>query len=128
MAKVLIVDDSRTSRKMLRNVLENNGHVIVDEAMNGQEGVQKFQACKPDLVTLDITMPIVDGVEALKMIRAFSSDVLKETLPKSLFAQTRNEPGSNSSLAATMLTDPPGVPSTGYASARRWTSLIGGTA
>lgn len=75
MAKVLIVDDSRTSRKMLRNVLENNGHVIVDEAMNGQEGVQKFQACKPDLVTLDITMPIVDGVEALKMIRAFSSDV-----------------------------------------------------
>lgn len=75
MANVLIVDDSRTSRKMLRNVLENNGHTIIDEATNGQEGVQKFQACKPDLVTLDITMPIVDGVEALKMIRAFSKDV-----------------------------------------------------
>ncbi len=70
MANVLIVDDSRTSRKMLRNILEQNGHVVVDEAVNGQEGVQKFQACKPDVVTMDITMPIVDGMEALKMIKA----------------------------------------------------------
>lgn len=70
MAKILIVDDSRTSRKMLRNILESNGHEIIDEAVNGQEGVQKFQALKPDVVTLDITMPVVDGVEALKMIKA----------------------------------------------------------
>ena len=63
MAKILIVDDSRTSRKMLRNILESNGHEIIDEAVNGQEGVQKFQALKPDVVTLDITMPVVDGVE-----------------------------------------------------------------
>lgn len=75
MANILIVDDSRTSRKVLRNVLEEAGHVIVGEAVNGQEGVQQFQALKPDLVTLDITMPIVDGIEALKMIRAFSKDV-----------------------------------------------------
>ena len=75
MANVLIVDDSRTSRKMLRNILENTGHIVVDEAVNGQEGVQKFQHSKPDLVTLDITMPVVDGVEALKMIRALSPDV-----------------------------------------------------
>ena len=65
MAKILIVDDSRTSRKMLRNILESNGHEIIDEAVNGQEGVQKFQALKPDVVTLDITMPVVDGVEVL---------------------------------------------------------------
>lgn len=70
MAKILIVDDSRTSRKMLRNILETSGHEIVDEAVNGQDGVQKFQALKPDVITLDITMPIVDGVEALKMIKA----------------------------------------------------------
>ena len=75
MANILIVDDARTSRKMLRNVLEESGHVIVGEAVNGQEGLQQFQALKPDLVTLDITMPIVDGIEALKMIRAFSKDV-----------------------------------------------------
>ena len=74
MAKILIVDDSRTSRKMLRNILESNGHEIIDEAVNGQEGVQKFQALKPDVVTLDITMPVVDGVEALKMIKALDPD------------------------------------------------------
>lgn len=74
MAKILIVDDSRTSRKMLRNILESNGHEIVDEAVNGQDGVQKFQALRPDVITLDITMPIVDGVEALKMIKALDSN------------------------------------------------------
>lgn len=74
MAKILIVDDSRTSRKMLRNILEPNGHEIIDEAVNGQEGVQKFQALKPDVVTLDITMPVVDGVEALKMIKALDPE------------------------------------------------------
>ena len=74
MAKILIVDDSRTSRKMLRNILESNGHEIIDEAVNGQEGVQKFQALNPDVVTLDITMPVVDGVEALKMIKALDPE------------------------------------------------------
>ena len=74
MAKILIVDDSRTSRKMLRNILESNGHEIIDEAVNGQEGVQKFQALQPDVVTLDITMPVVDGVEALKMIKALDPE------------------------------------------------------
>ena len=74
MAKILIVDDSRTSRKMLRTILESNGHEVVDEAVNGQDGVQKFQSLKPDVVTLDITMPVVDGVEALKMIKALDSN------------------------------------------------------
>ncbi len=74
MAKILIVDDSRTSRKMLRSILESNGHEILDEAVNGQDGVQKFQALRPDVITLDITMPIVDGVEALKMIKALDSN------------------------------------------------------
>ncbi|MBQ8527699.1 MAG: response regulator [Lachnospiraceae bacterium] len=74
MAKILIVDDSRTSRKMLRGILESNGHEIVDEAVNGQDGVQKFQTLKPDVVTLDITMPVVDGVEALKMIKALDGN------------------------------------------------------
>ena len=65
---------ARTSRKILRGILEENGHVIVDEATNGQEGVQKFQACKPDVVTMDITMPVLDGMEALKMIKAFNTN------------------------------------------------------
>ena len=74
MAKILIVDDSRTSLNMIRYILESNGHEIIDEAVNGQEGVQKFQALKPDVVTLDITMPVVDGVEALKMIKALDPE------------------------------------------------------
>lgn len=74
MAKILIIDDSRTSRKLLRGILEENGHEIIDEATNGQEGVQKFQSAKPDIVTMDITMPVLDGIEALKMIKALKSD------------------------------------------------------
>ena len=70
MAKILMVDDSRTSRKLLRSILEQGGHEIIGEATNGQEGVQMFQSLKPELVTMDITMPILDGVEALKMIKA----------------------------------------------------------
>jgi two-component system chemotaxis response regulator CheY len=69
-ANILIVDDSKTSRKMLRNILEENGHVVVDEAVDGEDGVKKFMEHKPDLVTLDITMPRIDGIEALSMIKA----------------------------------------------------------
>lgn len=69
--RVLIVDDSRTSRKILRTVLEEAGYNVVDEALNGAEGVEKYKQLKPDLCTMDITMPVMDGIEALKEIRAF---------------------------------------------------------
>ncbi len=69
MANVLIVDDSSTSRKLLRNILEENGHTIVGEATNGEEGYFKFQELHPDIVTMDITMPKMDGLEALQMIK-----------------------------------------------------------
>lgn len=69
MANILIVDDSRTSRKILRGVLEGDGHVVVDEAKNGQEGYDMYVKYKPDLVTMDITMPVMTGVEALKKIK-----------------------------------------------------------
>jgi two-component system chemotaxis response regulator CheY len=69
MSRILIVDDSRTSRKILRNILEAAGHTIAGEAMDGQDGINKYKALSPDIVTLDITMPIMDGLEALKRIR-----------------------------------------------------------
>ena len=62
MAKVLIVDDSRTSRKILRGILEESGHEVIDEAVDGQDGVKKFQSLKPDIVTMEITMPVLDGM------------------------------------------------------------------
>ena len=55
MAKILIVDDSKTSRKFLRNMLEQAGHEIVAEAVNGAEGVEKFRIYRPDITTMDIT-------------------------------------------------------------------------
>ncbi len=71
MAKILIVDDSKTSRKILRSILEENGHEIIAEAINGEDGMEKFKAFKPDLITMDITMPVMDGIEALKKIREY---------------------------------------------------------
>jgi len=68
MATILIIDDSRTSRKMLRDMLEKEGHTIVDEAVNGEEGITKYKELRPDIVTMDITMPVLDGIESLKLI------------------------------------------------------------
>lgn len=74
MKKVLIVDDSRTSRKILKNILESHEFEVLGEAVNGQEGVEKYKELKPDVVTLDITMPVMDGVAALKEIIAFDPE------------------------------------------------------
>lgn len=69
MAKILIVDDSRTSRKILKGILENAGYEVIGEATNGLEGYDKYVELKPDIVTMDITMPVLDGIEALKKIK-----------------------------------------------------------
>lgn len=69
MKTVLIVDDSRTSRKFLKDILERGGYQVVGEAVNGQEGFDQFVKLQPDIVTMDITMPQMDGIEALKLIR-----------------------------------------------------------
>lgn len=69
MAKILIVDDSRTSRRLLRGLLEEIGHEIIGEAVNGLDGIEKYKELKPDIVTMDITMPEMDGISALEKIR-----------------------------------------------------------
>lgn len=74
MHKVLIVDDSRTSRKILRGILESHNFEVVGEAVNGEEGVKLYKELKPELVTLDITMPVLDGVSALKQIIEYDSN------------------------------------------------------
>ncbi len=65
---VLIVDDADFMRMMLRDIVEEMGMKVVAEAVNGQEAIEEFQNKKPDLVLLDITMPVIDGLEALKKI------------------------------------------------------------
>lgn len=66
MKRVLIVDDAAFMRMSLRKIMEENGFEVVGEAENGRTGVEKFNELRPDIVTLDITMPEMDGLTALK--------------------------------------------------------------
>ena len=70
MARVLVVDDAAFMRKMVTDALSCGGHEIVGEAANGAEAVARFQELRPDVMTLDITMPEKDGLTALKEIIA----------------------------------------------------------
>ncbi len=69
MQRVLIVDDAAFMRKILGDMLKKNGCEVVGEASNGKEAVEKYKALLPDLVTMDITMPGMDGIEATRAIR-----------------------------------------------------------
>ncbi len=72
MAKsVLVVDDAAFMRMMIKDILSKNGYNVVGEAENGAVAVEKFKELKPDLVTMDITMPDMDGIAAVKAIKAF---------------------------------------------------------
>ncbi|MDR1579307.1 MAG: response regulator [Synergistaceae bacterium] len=68
--KVLIVDDAAFMRMMLRDILAKNGFEVVGEADNGKTAVQMYSELKPDVVTMDITMPEMDGIAAVKEIKA----------------------------------------------------------
>ena len=70
MARVLIVDDAAFKRMMIKDILEKNGYEIAGEAANGAIAVEMYNKEKPDVVTMDITMPDMDGIEAVKNIRA----------------------------------------------------------
>lgn len=72
--RVLLVDDAAFIRMTLRMMLEKNGFEIAGEAGNGVEAVQLYQELKPDIVTLDITMPQMDGIQALKKIISIAPD------------------------------------------------------
>lgn len=74
MARILIVDDSKTSRKILRSILVENGHEVIGEAINGEDATHKYAELQPDITTMDITMPIMDGIEALRKIIDFDKD------------------------------------------------------
>jgi two-component system, chemotaxis family, chemotaxis protein CheY len=68
MARVLVVDDAVFMRKMVSDALAGGGHEVVGEAADGQEAVERYQELKPEVTTLDITMPEMDGISALKAI------------------------------------------------------------
>lgn len=72
--RILIVDDAAFMRMMIKDILVKNGFEVVGEAQDGVEAVEKYAELKPDLVTLDITMPEKDGLTALKEILSSDSD------------------------------------------------------
>jgi two-component system, chemotaxis family, chemotaxis protein CheY len=74
MKRVLIVDDANVARLMIKKVLQQNDFEIVGEAVNGIDALTKYKELKPDLVTMDITMPEADGIQATKDIIAFDAD------------------------------------------------------
>ena len=67
--RVLIVDDAAFMRMMLKDILTKNGYEIAGEAENGRRAVELYRELKPDAVTMDITMPEMDGITAVKEIR-----------------------------------------------------------
>ncbi len=68
--KVLIVDDAAFMRMMIKDILSKNGYIVVGEAENGRVAIDKYMELRPDLVTMDITMPEMDGIAAVKEIKA----------------------------------------------------------
>ena len=72
--RILIVDDAAFMRMMIKEILTKNGFVVVGEASDGVQAVDKYKELKPDLVTMDITMPEVDGIQGLKSIQAFDAN------------------------------------------------------
>jgi len=67
-ARILIVDDAAFMRMMVKNILVKEGYEVVGEAENGVQAVEKYKELTPDLVTMDITMPEMDGISAVKEI------------------------------------------------------------
>lgn len=89
--KILIVDDSPVARTIVKKCLPKDRDFELTEASNGQEGVQKFKEVRPDLTFLDLTMPVMDGFDALKAIKeednlavvmVLSSDIQIKTVEK----------------------------------------------
>lgn len=71
MARILVVDDAKFMRTLVKDALSSHGHVIVGEAENGNQAIEMYEKLKPDLVTMDITMREKDGLEA-------ASEILKK--------------------------------------------------
>ncbi|WP_087972897.1 response regulator [Oceanobacillus rekensis] len=72
--RILIVDDAAFMRMMIKDILTKNGFEVVGEAQDGVQAIEKYNDLKPDLVTMDITMPEMDGITALKEIKKDNPD------------------------------------------------------
>ncbi|KGP73998.1 response regulator [Pontibacillus yanchengensis] len=74
-SKILIVDDAAFMRMMIKDILTKNGFEVVGEAQDGNQAIEKYKELNPDLITMDITMPEMDGITALKEIKGMDPNV-----------------------------------------------------
>lgn len=74
--KILIVDDAAFMRMMIKDILTKNGYEVVGEVADGMQAVEKYNELRPDLVTMDITMPEMDGITALKQIKSIDPNAV----------------------------------------------------
>lgn len=67
--RILIVDDSMFMRNNIKRIIEQGGHIVIGEAANGHEAISQYEILNPDIVTLDVTMPVMDGLETVKKLK-----------------------------------------------------------
>ncbi len=91
MARIMIAEDSKESRMFLRDLLEIANHEVVAEATDGLEAVEKFKATRPDIVLLDLAMPKMDGLSALREIKKMDENAKVILLTASGNLRTINE-------------------------------------
>lgn len=72
--RVLVADDARFMREMIKEIIQQAGYEVIGEASNGKEVVEKFHELKPDVTTMDIVMPLQSGIEAVREIKKESKD------------------------------------------------------
>lgn len=72
--RILIVDDAAFMRMMIKDILTKNDYEVVGEAENGLKAIEKYKELTPDLVLMDITMPELDGIQAVKQIKAYDAN------------------------------------------------------
>ncbi len=104
MKRILIVDDSRVSRKMLSNMLEKSGFEVVAEAINGREGYELYEKLTPDVVLMDITMPEMNGLDSMKLIMEHDPDA--KVIIISAAGQTEKKEEAMSAGATAFITKP----------------------
>jgi CheY-like chemotaxis protein len=105
MAKVLLVEDGRDNRDIYRTMLEHGGHIVV-EALNGAEAIPLARDWGPDVIVMDVTMPIMDGLEATRRLKAIHATASIPIIVLTAHAQVSDKQNAMNAGATSYLAKP----------------------